>query len=112
MMKVVGEEGTSLEDFVTYLKCELLDAIYLQQDAFDPVDAATPLERQQYVFAKIAYILRSEYNFDDKDDARAFFLDLTQEFRNWNPSEWKSDTFAKVEQTIDAKLKAKVKSDA
>ena len=42
MMKVVGEEGTSLEDFVVYLKSEFLDAVYLQQDAYDDVDGATP----------------------------------------------------------------------
>ncbi|HPW47648.1 MAG TPA: V-type ATP synthase subunit A, partial [Rectinema sp.] len=36
MMKVVGEEGTSLEDYVIYLKSEFLDAVYLQQNSFDP----------------------------------------------------------------------------
>ena len=41
MMKVVGEEGTSIDDFVLYLKAEYLDAVYLQQDAFDAVDGAT-----------------------------------------------------------------------
>jgi V/A-type H+-transporting ATPase subunit A len=51
MMKVVGEEGTSMDDFVSYLKAEYLDAVYLQQDAYHEVDAATPAERQQYVFA-------------------------------------------------------------
>jgi V/A-type H+-transporting ATPase subunit A len=112
MMKVVGEEGTALGDFVTYLKSEFLDAVYLQQDAFDPVDAATPLERQQYVFAKVAHILRSDYTFEDRDAARTFFLELTQAFRNWNPSAWESGEFKTVEQTIDEKITAKVKSNA
>ena len=31
MMKVVGEEGTSAEDYIIYQKGELLDAVYLQQ---------------------------------------------------------------------------------
>ena len=43
MMKVVGEEGTSLEDFTTYLKAEFLDAVYLQQNAFSETDASTPV---------------------------------------------------------------------
>ncbi|MDZ4197982.1 MAG: V-type ATP synthase subunit A, partial [Kiritimatiellia bacterium] len=42
MMKVVGEDGTSLDDFILYLKAEFLDAVYLQQDAFHEIDAATP----------------------------------------------------------------------
>src|SRR3546814_7513818 len=39
MMQVTGEEGVSLQDFVTYQKALLLDLAYLQQDAFDKVDA-------------------------------------------------------------------------
>ena len=47
MMKVVGEEGTSAEDYIIYQKGELLDAVYLQQNSFDPIDAACPPERQR-----------------------------------------------------------------
>ena len=50
MMKVVGEEGTSIPDYVDYLKAEFFDFVYLQQNAFDPVDEATPKERQMYVY--------------------------------------------------------------
>ena len=53
MMKVVEEEGTAMADFVVYLKAEYLDAVYLQQDAFDPVDGATSAERQRHVFALV-----------------------------------------------------------
>jgi len=41
MMKVVGEEGISLDEFVDYLKGEFFDDVYLQQNAFDKVDEAT-----------------------------------------------------------------------
>ena len=37
MMKVVGEEGTAMPDFIMYLKAEFLDEVYLQQDAFHDV---------------------------------------------------------------------------
>ena len=49
MMKVVGEEGTALADYVNYLKAEFFDFVYLQQNAFDRVDEATARERQVYV---------------------------------------------------------------
>lgn len=104
MMKVVGEEGTALEDFLLYLKAEFLDAVYLQQDAYDKVDVATPLERQQYVFGKVLKILQQEFAFADKDSARRFFLELTQEFKNWNPTEFNSDEFKRVEARIDQRL--------
>ena len=41
MMQVTGEEGITLEDYVTYQKSLFLDMVYLQQDAFDQVDAST-----------------------------------------------------------------------
>ena len=45
MMKVVGEEGTSIDDFIVYLKGDLLDAVYLQQNSFDKVEDAVTVER-------------------------------------------------------------------
>jgi len=53
MMQVTGEEGVTTEDFVTYQKALFLDMVYLQQDAFDAVDASCSLERQQLSFNKI-----------------------------------------------------------
>ena len=67
MMMVIGEEGTSSEDYVTYQKGELLDAAYLQQNSFDPVDANCSTERQRYVTDKLIYVLGSEYEIDNKD---------------------------------------------
>ena len=104
MMKVVGEEGTSLADFVLYLKSEFLDAIYMQQDSFDDIEGATSIERQQYVFAKIVGILGSSFDFEEKDDARSFFNRLTQNFRDMNYKAFKSPDFDKAEKAIDATL--------
>ncbi|MCD8333287.1 MAG: V-type ATP synthase subunit A [Clostridiales bacterium] len=102
MMKVVGEEGTSLTDFVTYLKSELLDAVYLQQNSFDDVDANCIVERQRYVTAKLVRILGSDYELKEKDEARAYFNALRQKFIDWNYTEFKSEAFAAAEAEIDA----------
>jgi len=104
MMKVIGEEGTALDDFVIYLKSEFLDAAYLQQDAFDKVDAATPLERQRYVFAKVTEVLHATFSFADKDAARHFFLELTQLYKTWNPTEFESAEFKTLEAQITEKI--------
>ena len=45
MMQVTGEEGITLEDYITWQKSVLLDMAYLQQDAFDEIDACMPRER-------------------------------------------------------------------
>jgi len=101
MMKVVGEEGTSLEDFVTYLKAEYLDAVYLQQDAFDEVDGATPAERQKYVFDRMVKILKTPMNFKTRDEARRFFQDLVQVTRDWNRTPMEADEFKQIEEKIE-----------
>ena len=100
MMKVVGEEGTSMEDFLVYLKSEFLDSVYLQQNAFDKVDAQTPAERQEYVFRKVSEILTGEFSFEDKDKARSFFYSLRQLFVDWNYKEWDAAEFKEQEKEI------------
>ena len=104
MMKVVGEEGTSIEDFTIYLKSEYLDAVYLQQDAFDEVDAATPADRQEYVFARILKILKTHMNFTEKDEARHFFQKLTQMTKDWNRIHKEKPEFQQMEDKIMAAL--------
>ena len=101
MMKVVGEEGTTLTDYVTYLKSEMLDAVYLQQNSFDLVDANCGNERQRYVIDKLVKILGSSYKVENKDDARSFFNNLRQKFIDWNYAEFKSEEFKNIEAEID-----------
>ncbi len=108
MMKVIGEEGTSLADYVDYLKGEFFDFVYLQQNAFDPVDEATDEERQKYIFGFIhENILKSEFVFKDKEDALHFFHILRQLFRGWNSSAWDSDEFKRTREEIESALKEK-----
>lgn len=104
MMKVVGEEGTSIEDFIVYLKSEYMDAVYLQQNAFNDVDAATPVERQKHVFDFIVRLLQTHLKFENKEAARGFFQTLTQETRDWNQQAFDSDEFKKQEEQLDHRI--------
>ena len=101
MMKVVGEEGTGLDDYVYYQKAEFIEFCYLQQNSFDPVDQAVSTERQERVFNLMETILRSDYELKDKADARAFFTDLRQKFRDYNSAEWESDAFKAKEKEVE-----------
>jgi V/A-type H+-transporting ATPase subunit A len=107
MMKVVGEEGTSLEDFILYLKSEFLDSVYLQQNSFDDVDAAADVERQTYVFKLLLKVLGSDFVLESKDDARGYFNQLRQKFIDWNYSVWQGDEFKKNEVDINQLYAAK-----
>ncbi|MBQ3052117.1 MAG: V-type ATP synthase subunit A [Clostridia bacterium] len=101
MMKVIGEEGTTLLDYITYLKSEMLDAVYLQQNSFDLVEANCSRSRQRYVTDKLVYILGSNYALQNKDDARGFFNRMRQKFIDWNYTEFESEAFKKSESEID-----------
>ncbi|MEA1927874.1 MAG: V-type ATP synthase subunit A [Candidatus Auribacterota bacterium] len=104
MMKVVGEEGTALNDFLDYLKGEFIDEVYLQQNAYDEVDDATSEERQKLVFNVLHEILSAEFKFRDKDSARSFFHEIRQIFRNWNSAPWDSDEFKKLKDELMKKV--------
>lgn len=105
MMKVVGEEGTSLEDYVIYLKSEFLDSVYLQQNAFDTVDAATSIERQRYVFDLLLKIMLITFKVEDKAEARSFFNQLRQIFLDLNGAALDSGDFKGTEKELLEKIR-------
>jgi len=101
MMKVVGEEGTTTEDYIEYLKSDFLDSVYFQQNSFDEVDNSVSVERQTYTLEKVLRILGSDFDLKTKDDARSYFNSLRQLFIDWNYSTWKDDSFTDIEKKID-----------
>ncbi len=104
MMKVVGEEGTSLDDFTTYLKAEFLDAVYLQQNAFSETDASTPIARQRIMFDLVEKALNATYSFKEKSETRAFFLSLQQMFIDWNDKVMGTAEFDALQKTLTQKI--------
>ena len=93
MMKVVGEEGTSLDDFITYLKSEYIDNTYLQQNAFDDIDSNNSIDRQRFVFSLLLELMDSTLNFNDKAEARTFFQRISQQCRDMNGCVYESKEF-------------------
>jgi V/A-type H+/Na+-transporting ATPase subunit A len=101
MMQVTGEEGVTMEDFVTWQKSVLLDMVYLQQDAFDSVDVSMSSERQMESFQFLTDIIDREYVFKDKEQGRDFFTKLTGLYKNWNYSAPESPDYTKYKKEID-----------
>ncbi|WP_233243689.1 V-type ATP synthase subunit A [Bacterioplanes sanyensis] len=107
MMQVTGEEGVTREDFIISQKAQLLDMVYLQQDAFDDVDVSVPMERQQALLSLMEAVIehqppaRSE---DDKAEVRDFYTRLTGLLKNLNYSMWNSSDYDALLQDIHATL--------
>lgn len=92
-MEVVGEEGTSAEDMIIYLKAEMYDFSYLQQNAFDKEDAYCPLERQIQLFQLINTVFDKHFVFHTHDDARDYFLALQNQIKNMNFLHFNSEEY-------------------
>ncbi len=107
MMKVVGEEGTAIDDYVIYLKSDFLDSVFLQQNSFDPVDAAVIVDRQRHTFKYILEIMGTTFSFESKNEARTYFNTLRQSFIDYNGVEWQTDEFNKREKAMLAILNDK-----
>ncbi len=104
MMKVIGEDGTHIDDFVIYLKSEFLDYVYLQQNTFDAVDGACSAARQKLMFDQVLVVLDTKFSFPDKAAARRYFLELRQLFIDWNYLKSDTEEFKSQQAAIEAKI--------
>lgn len=111
MMTVVGEEGTPVGDFTVMLKAEFFDSAYLQQNAFDDVDAASSGDRQRFVFDKVLDVIDADFNFKTKDQARKTLVKITSLFRNWNYAPWDETIIPEEERKDPPRDHAKVLDD-
>lgn len=101
MMQVTGEEGVSTRDFIVYHKALFLDMVFLQQDAFDEVDASSPIDRQMFAFTKVYDLVTRSYNFTTKEQVRDYFTRLTGLFRNFNYAAVNSPDYGRLVSSID-----------
>ena len=92
-MEVVGEEGVMIEDLILYLKSELYEFAYLQQNAFDKEDAYCPIDRQIALMKLIGRIFDEAFAFSSHDEARSFFLTLQNQLKNMNFIPYGSETY-------------------
>ena len=101
MMQVTGEDGVTLENFVTQRASLFLDMVYLQQNAFDDVDAACPTERQKALFDMVCGAATRSYAFKDKVAARDYFTKLTGLYKNLNYAATGSNDFQRIAKSIE-----------
>lgn len=104
-MEVVGEEGVAIEDLLLYLKGELYEFCYLQQNAFDKEDCYCPLERQIEMFRLIQKIFDTRFEFDVHDAARSFFLNLQNDIKNLNFLPYHSQKYLDAMAAVEEKIK-------
>ncbi|NMD41571.1 MAG: V-type ATP synthase subunit A, partial [Deltaproteobacteria bacterium] len=107
MMLVVGEEGIGLDDLVTYLKSEIIDAVCLQQDSFDKVDQATSRQRQISDFLLLMAMVHHAFAFASKEEAKDRMTHLQNLFFQLKYCPFGEEAYRRYRSEIEAMLDGK-----
>ena len=99
-INILGDDGVPMSYHINFWKSELVDFVILQQDAFDAIDALTPLERQRFMLDLVLEICEKDYEFEDFEKCREFFKELINELRQMNYSAFESEQFSSYNETV------------
>ena len=103
-INILGDDGVPMSYHETFWKSELLDFVFLQQDAFDAVDSLCPLERQKYMLNLILDICYRKFEFDNFEDCRNFFKEMINDLRQMNYTDFHSEDFEKYNSQLSKLL--------
>ncbi len=92
-INILGDDGVPIGYHVSFWKSELIDFVFLQQDAFDSIDALCPMDRQKFMLDLVLELCGIEYQFDDFENCRDFFKELINDLRQMNYTEFHSEAF-------------------
>ena len=103
-INILGDDGVPMSYHEAFWKSELIDFAFLQQDAFDAVDAVCPMERQKYMLSLILDICDRSFKFEDYEKCRDAFKEIINVMRQMNYSEFQSPAFLQYRETLDKLL--------
>ena len=92
-INILGDDGVPMSYHEAFWKSELVDFVFLQQDAFDAIDAVTPMERQKFMLDFILEICAHKFEFEDYEKCREFFKELINDLKQMNYCPWQSEKF-------------------
>ena len=105
-INILGDDGVPVEYHVTFWKSEIIDYVILQQDAFDEVDAVTPLERQEEILNLVTTICDKEYDFETFQDVIDYFKKMINLCKQMNYSPFKSEQYSDFKRQVEEMLNA------
>ena len=108
-INILGDDGVPVEYHVTFWKSELIDYVILQQDAFDDIDAVTPMERQEDILNTVIDICHTEFEFETFLDVMDYFKKMINICKQMNYSEYKSDKFYQYKAEAEAIIAERIK---
>ncbi|MDY0343597.1 MAG: V-type ATP synthase subunit A [Lentimicrobium sp.] len=106
-INILGDDGVPIDYHLRYWKSEVIDFVILQQDAFDDIDASTPIERQREMLLKVLDVCNTDFDFEGFEAVNPYFKRIINVFKQMNYSEYKSEDFKKYETELEAIINEK-----
>lgn len=107
-INILGDDSVPIDYHQIFWKSEVIDFVILQQDAFDPIDSSTPLERQQYMMDKVLDVYRTNFKFESFEEVNPYYKRIINSFKQINYSEYKSEKFKKYEIELEKIIKERM----
>ena len=99
-INILGDDGVPMSYHESFWKSELIDFAFLQQDAFDAIDAVSSMERQKFMLDLILDICDKTFDFDDFESCRGFFKQIINILKQMNYSEYQGDKFKEYQRQL------------
>ncbi len=103
-INILGDDGVPMSYHESFWKSELIDFAFLQQDAFDAIDAVSSMERQKFMLDLILDICDKTFDFDDFESCRGFFKQIINILKQMNYSEYQGDKFKEYQRQLSKLL--------
>ena len=104
-INILGDDGVTVDYHLTFWRSEVVDAVILQQDAFDAIDARTPLVRQQYMTDWVLRICDTQFQFDSFEQVNPYFKRVVNQMKQMNYSAYESEDFRGFEAGLEEMLR-------
>ena len=111
-INILGDDGVPVEYHVTFWKAELIDFVILQQDAFDEIDAVTPLERQEEIMNLVIDICHTEFKFEVFNEVMDYFKRMINIGKQMNYAPFKSERYYDYKEQMMDLLKERAISES
>ncbi len=110
-INILGDDGVPLEYHLHFWKSELIDFIILQQDAFDEIDAMTPMKRQMEMIDMVLDICRRDLPFEHFEEVSGFFKKLINDGKQLNYTAYHSDAYQERKAAIETAVQDQARKE-
>lgn len=101
-ISILGDDGVPVDFHISYWISELIDFVILQQDAFDPIDCSSSMERQKDLAYSVKKACDKEYDFKSFEEVNPYFKKLISAYKQMSYTEYKSEEYQKYFNEVEA----------